>query len=126
MSEEKKAKKEDLAEELRNILGVDVKFEKLSSSDIQKLYDVLTKVFSLAEIGVRMMANRVRGITERELFNKPLREILKEGSILGILRREGGLFGLNILPNILERWEKGSILKSTKEEPSTKSSEGSS
>jgi hypothetical protein len=106
MSEEKKARKEDLAEELRNILGVDVKFEKLSMGEIQKLYDVLTKVFSLAEIGVRMMASRVRNITEREIFNKPLREVLKEGSILGMLRQEGGLFGFNILPNILERWRK--------------------
>lgn len=94
---EKELGKEDLASKLRDLLGVDVKFEKLSKEDLVKLFEVVSNAWRLAEVGMRSIRDRVSGVAEREALNKPLREVLGRPSILrDLFQRKGGLLGFGI------------------------------
>ena len=91
--------KEALADSLRELLGLkDVRFEKLSKTELQQLYTALSRLGSLAQIGVRGLRSRV----QTQLLNKRLGEIINDKTLFGEkgLLPEEGLLGLGIIPSL--------------------------
>ncbi|MGH9919411.1 MAG: hypothetical protein ACRD6W_11175 [Nitrososphaerales archaeon] len=97
--------KDKLADELRELLGTpNIKFEKLSRPELAELHQIMTNVAKLAKVSVAAAKGRV----QNQLLNRPLKELLRDSSLLGgeglfglgILGNEGGLLGLGLRDRI--------------------------
>lgn len=97
---------EKLAAGLRELLGIDVQFEKLSKEELIKLWTVTTNMSTLAQVGVKNLKVKAQGQV-REALEKPLKELLntprllKEGGLLHTLTQGEGILGLGIFKGIL-------------------------
>lgn len=82
--------KEDLARQLRELLGLDdIKFEKLSKEELTALIKRLSNMAQLVQIGVQGL----RGKVQEKVMNRPLKQVLSDESLFG----KNGIFGLGIL-----------------------------
>lgn len=107
-------KKEELADRLRQLLGADIEFERLSTNDLNKLYHILSNLQQLALVGV----NALRMTLQSEGRNLKLsdlvgdKRLLGENGILSKMVGDNGILGLGILPNIL----RGPVIEEEEEE----------
>jgi nucleotidyltransferase/DNA polymerase involved in DNA repair len=88
--------KEELSRKLNEILGLEkepIDFTKLSKSDLERLYNTLSNVLQIAQVGVRTLKSRVEG---GGLLLKPVREVanMRVIDLLANIRKEGGVLGM--------------------------------
>jgi hypothetical protein len=88
--------KEDLSGKLNEILGLEkdpIDFTRLSKDDLERLYDIMTNLIQVAQVGVRTLRSRVE---EGGLLLKPIREVanMRVIDLLTSIRREGGVLGM--------------------------------
>jgi hypothetical protein len=103
-----------LANSIRNILQTDIKFEKLSKEELQKLYSLLTNMQSLAIIGVNNIRQRLQNRIQTQILDRKVGEIIQDERLfggngllgLGILG-EKGILGFGIVRSLLEKQEEG-------------------
>ena len=89
--------KRDLSEKINGLLGLEpaIDFGKLKLKDLQRLYEVLSKIPSLVQVGARASLERVMqgpAVTAtREILNmRPvaiLRELRESGGVIGLVER---------------------------------------
>jgi hypothetical protein len=91
-----------LANKLRQIMQVDVEFEKLSTDDLRKLLRVVTSVPLMSQIEVRAL----RANFNERVMDKPVRELLKPGvlqkELAGAEPTDDGPFGLGLASRALK------------------------
>jgi hypothetical protein len=88
--------KKELSDKLNQLLGLQDKpiaFERLPKEDLERLFNVLTNVVQVAQVGVRSFRSRVE---EGSLLLKPVRDVanMRVIDFLANIRREGGILGL--------------------------------
>lgn len=84
-------RKDELAEKLNELLGVDVEWKKLSLKDLEKIYDALT-----SEKVVVLALKLIKGKTAK--LSEKISTLMAE---LG--EEEGGFFGFGIIPRIRKK-----------------------
>jgi hypothetical protein len=109
--------KGSVAEQLRTLLGVDIKFEKLSKDELVKLWQVLTNLGELAAVGGRTLRRTVND----KIFQKPLAEIIGQPNFSELMNKagsEGGFLGFGIGPRFMKNLtEPASLPAKAKETP---------
>jgi hypothetical protein len=101
------ASKKELGEKLNLILGTTVNFEPMTKEDLEALLVVVGDPGVLARISLEGMRERgKKEVIDRfeKATRRPLREILKE---LQGEKEDKGLFGLGLLPRLLDRTKTG-------------------
>lgn len=76
-------KKEEMAERLRDFLDTDIKFEKLTTDDLKKLYNLFDDPENIIEIlldrmGIERFINVTNTVIKKKIIeSKPIRKLLK-------------------------------------------------
>lgn len=98
--------KEELANIIRNVLGLELKtLARMSREDLEKLHQFVSDPSNLVRVG----AKNIRLKAREELFEKPMKELLNKPLVTFIREGkddEGGPFGFGIIPSILNRKRK--------------------
>lgn len=97
------ADKSGMAEQLRQLLGIDVKFERLSKDDLLKLWQAITNLSQLAAVGGRT----IRKTVQDKLWNRPLSELINRPNLSELMKEAGtqsGPLGLGVLPNLIKEF----------------------
>ena len=90
MGDGDEASKEDIAKQLRELLGLeDVKFEKLSKQELVVLQKRLGNMVQLIQVAFKGKVQELQG----KVLNRPLKQVLGDETLFG----KDGLFGLGIL-----------------------------
>lgn len=95
--------KEELSEELNDILGTSIDFTKLTKDELQSLYEAILKLKE--HLAIFPLLDKPLGqILDKKILGKPLREItLRE--LLGLPKERKGIFGLGIMSRIINKLE---------------------
>lgn len=90
--------KENLSDQLNQILGVNVEWSKMSREDLDTIAKLFRDPIGIVQLGVKMMKEKTR----EDIMGRKLGEILSSGSIFNLRERPrgGGPLGLGILPAI--------------------------
>jgi len=94
--------KDELSDEINQILGTAIDFTKLSKDDLTKLYDSLAKLKEANEFSLPLLNRPIGDILDKKIGTRTLRE-LSLGEILGLPKDRKGILGFGILSRILER-----------------------
>ena len=90
--------KQQVSEKINALLGTDppLDFSRMKRDDLQKLYEIISKLPSLIQVGARSAIERVMEgpavQTTREILNMPVMQRLKAfreaGGVLGLFERK--------------------------------------
>lgn len=91
----KNLKKMELSEKINSLLGLEpaIDFTRLKIKDVERLYEVVSKIPNLVQVGARATVERVMQgpliSAAREVLSMPaatiLREAREKGGIMGVL-----------------------------------------
>lgn len=97
--------KENISEELNELLGTTIDFTRLNKDDLTSLQAALIKVKeSTAEFSLPILDRPLGEILDKRIGNKSLRETtLRE--MFGLPKDRKGIFGFGLLGNLLRRPE---------------------
>jgi hypothetical protein len=87
--------KEDLCDQLKKLLTLDVDFSRMNKADLEKLWSFLTDPSKV----VTMTANYVREKARKEILDVRLRDIIEKP----LQNDDSGPLGLGILPSLRKK-----------------------
>jgi hypothetical protein len=90
--------KEELAQSLNQILGIDIDWSKLKKEDLEKLHSLLSDPMALINMAGKIGREKLRSVIDRPLRDFIERPIVEEISDKIGSRQGGGLFGFGVLP----------------------------
>lgn len=96
-----KMRKQDMSDKINSLLGLDppIDFARLKFRDLQRLYDAVSKIPNLIQVGARASVERMMQgpivTATKEILNMPaaglLREMREKGGFLGVLESRAKL-----------------------------------
>lgn len=92
------ATKEDLSDNLNELLGTSVDFSKMSKEDLENLTNMLDEPGYLVQRGIK----RFRKKATKEILERPLKELLDKSIVDDLKAGKGGPFGFGLLPSVLK------------------------
>ena len=105
-------KKLDLSEKINSLLGLDpaIDFCKLKMTDLQRLYDAVSKIPNLVQTSARATVERVMQgpvvSAARDLLNMPsaglFKEMREQGGIIGAIERRAKIRGKQSEVKVIE------------------------
>lgn len=106
--------KEDLSDQLNQLLGVNVEWSKMSRENLETLVKLFGDPMGIVQLGIRMMKEKTR----EDIMGRKLGDVLSSSTILNLRERSrGGPLGLGILPGLLGQTDKTSEKISKETEP---------
>ena len=106
--------KENLSDQLNQLLGLSVEWSKMSREDLATLVKLFGDPMGIVQLGVRMMKEKTR----EDIMGRKLGDVLSSSTILNLKdRMRGGPLGLGILPGIFGQND-DKVSKETETKPS--------
>lgn len=95
--------KEELSEELNELLGTEINFMKLNKEELVDLYKAVLKIKEASAI-FPLLDKPIGQILDKKFLGKPLKDMtLRE--LFGLSKERKGFFGLGIMSRIINKLE---------------------
>jgi len=111
--------KEEISDEVNEILGTSIDFTKLNKEELITLLEAIIRLKQASEFPLPLLERPLGEILDTEIFNKPLRET-SLAEILGInelLNKRKGLFKFGILSRFMKTRKPSAGVKENGEKP---------